>query len=161
MINTSDQHTCSHRQRGCDASSNVWLQPSNFFHGYVLQWAARDTLVHLTSRNNWNSHWIEIGEPLTAIDKLMYASTLPFLRPAAILCFPCTYFWFWCTRLVPMLDIPLRPVILIWFIALPLLDSLQNKALMCVNCNMFPVNAAICLICGTYDGVFAEWLLYW
>jgi Proteolysis_6 C-terminal len=35
---------------------------------------------------------------------------------------------------------------------LPLLDSLfnrQDKALMCVNCNMFPVDAAICLICGT------------
>ena len=25
----------------------------------------------------------------------------------------------------------------------------QDKALMCVNCNTFPVDAAICLICGT------------
>ena len=24
----------------------------------------------------------------------------------------------------------------------------QDKALMCVNCNMFPVDAATCLICG-------------
>ena len=28
------------------------------------------------------------------------------------------------------------------------LSNRQNKALMCVYCNMFPVDAAICLICG-------------
>ena len=67
-----------HRQRGCNASNNVWgCNPPNFFHGtYVLQWAARDNLVHLiysicwtdiSEQNlfNWNFHWIGIGEPLT------------------------------------------------------------------------------------------------
>ncbi|KAF8957057.1 hypothetical protein BDZ97DRAFT_1954955 [Flammula alnicola] len=105
------------------------------------------------------------------IEKLLYAFTLPFLRRAAILCravlplaFPtpnfggndvCEY-----NRLLVMLDIPpytLQNALSGWCAHYGHSHSASHSTaafswispLMCMNCETFPIDAAICLICGT------------